>query len=233
MWNCLPVSTSASANGSAQARITPAAITNSNATTWRRRRVLAGPPMSSAGPTRCGSSAGRGRCGTCTRRTAPTSTTASNSAERVAERQGQAVEGRRGAGTRAPPSGCARGAPRCCRRGAARRAATSGPSRFTRHAATSTTADQPSADEQLVRAGHVGEREAVRRLARRRARLPREHEVDRVLGQHRDQGEQGEGEAGRDVELHDFRRPGQHERGADDRERRTARRPASGAARRR
>ena len=50
------------------------------------------------------------------------------------------------------------------------------------------------ADQQPVAAGHVGQRER-RVLVGVLARLPREHEVDGVLGQHRDQRQDGEGEA--------------------------------------
>ena len=45
-----------------------------------------------------------------------------------------------------------------------------------------------------------------------------EHEVDGVLGQHRDQREQREREPGRDVELRHLGRPRQQERRAHDRE---------------
>jgi hypothetical protein len=87
------------------------------------------------------------------------------------------------------------------------------------------------ADQQPIGAGHVRERERAvgrpgraRRPARRPVRLDRiaalqrEHHVDRVLGQHRDEREHRDREAGRDVELRDLRRPRQEERGADDRE---------------
>ena len=89
----------------------------------------------------------------------------------------------------------------------------------------------PEADQQPVGAGHVGQRQRARRrqaglVARARrpvephrlAALPGEDEVDGVLGQHRDQREQGEGESRRDVELRDLRGPGQDERGSHDRE---------------
>ena len=46
--------------------------------------------------------------------------------------------------------------------------------------------------------------------------LPREHEVHRVLGQHRDQREHRDRETGRDVELGGLGRPRQQERGAHD-----------------
>ncbi len=61
-------------------------------------------------------------------------------------------------------------------------------------------------------------RDTPRRTPHGRAALPREHEVDRVLGQHRDQREDREREAGRDVEPRDLGRPRQQERRADDRE---------------
>ena len=55
--NCSPVSTSDCANGSAEARITPAAARSITMTTVRRRAVGRS-PINWAGPTRCGSSAG-------------------------------------------------------------------------------------------------------------------------------------------------------------------------------
>ena len=108
---------------------------------------------------------------------------------------------------------------------------TSRPRFFRRKYAMKTTIVQPDADQQPVRAGHVRERERARRLraavdrqarrARLRERLAalrREHEVDRVLGQHRDQREDRDREPGGDVELRDLGGPRQHERGAHDRE---------------
>ena len=50
------------------------------------------------------------------------------------------------------------------------------------------------------------------------AALAREDEVDRVLGQHRDERQDGDREPGRDVELRDLGRPGEQEGRADDRE---------------
>ena len=75
----------------------------------------------------------------------------------------------------------------------------------------------PDADEQPVAAGHVGEGER-RVLLGVAARLGREREVDDVLGEHGDQGQDGECEALRDVELEGLGAPGQDERGADDRQ---------------
>ena len=48
------------------------------------------------------------------------------------------------------------------------------------------------------------------------AALAREHEVDGVLGQHRDQRQDRDREARRDVQLRDLGRPRQQERGPDD-----------------
>ena len=131
-------------------------------------------------------------------RRSSTSTTAVEQRERAVQRQREPVERRDHQerdldGVRAPEldvGGASGSVGRRPRRRALR----------TCHAAISTTSDQPDADQQLVAAGHV--RERVGRVLRRvLARLPREDEVDRVLGQHRDQGEQREREAGRDVEL--------------------------------
>ena len=74
-------------------------------------------------------------------------------------------------------------------------------------------------DEQPVAAGHVG-----RGVLRERGVVPGgvgEVEVDRVLGQHCDQGEDRDGETTRDVELGHLGRPGEehgrtHHRGAVD-----------------
>ncbi len=73
----------------------------------------------------------------------------------------------------------------------------------------------PDADQQPVAAGHVGQRER-RVLLGVLARLGREGEVDGVLREHGDQGEHGEGEALRHVELEDLGRPGQQEGRAED-----------------
>ncbi len=89
----------------------------------------------------------------------------------------------------------------------------------------------PDPDQQPVGAGHVRERERARGrvgvAAGRGARgaellhgVPRlrgEHEIDRVLGQHRDEGEHRDREAGGDVQLRDLRGPGEEERGPHDR----------------
>ena len=87
--------------------------------------------------------------------------------------------------------------------------------RVMRHAATQHHHRPPDADQQPVAAGHVGERER-RELLGVLARLLGEREVDRVLGEHRDQGEHGEREALRHVELERLRRPGEQERRAED-----------------
>ncbi len=50
----------------------------------------------------------------------------------------------------------------------------------------------------------------------RGARLTGEDDVDRVLGEHGDEGEHGDGETGGDVELRGLRRPRKKEGGADD-----------------
>ena len=71
------------------------------------------------------------------------------------------------------------------------------------------------ADQQPVAAGHVGERER-RVLLGVLAGLVGEREVDGVLGQHRDEGQHGEGEALRHVELERLGRPGEQERRAED-----------------
>ena len=86
-----------------------------------------------------------------------------------------------------------------------------------RHAPRREEHDQrpPDADEQPVAAGHVRQRER-RELVGVLAGLVREREVDRVLGQHRDEREHGEGEALRHVELERLRGPGQQERRAED-----------------
>ncbi len=87
-------------------------------------------------------------------------------------------------------------------------------------------------DQQPVGARHVREREPARRLlpaaGRRQAgrtrglervpALPREDEVDRVLGEHGDERQHGDRQAGGDVELRDLRRPRQDERGPHDRQ---------------
>ncbi len=87
------------------------------------------------------------------------------------------------------------------------------------------------ADQEPVGAGHVREREGARALAgvagrlaglaelrERLAALEREHHVDGVLGQDRDEREHGDRQPGRDVELRGLRGPRQDERGAHDRE---------------
>ena len=63
------------------------------------------------------------------------------------------------------------------------------------------------ADEEAVAAGHVGDREAALRLGRVRARLPGQHRVDCVLGENGDEGDRGQREALRDVELGRFPLP--------------------------
>ena len=87
--------------------------------------------------------------------------------------------------------------------------------RVIRHAARSTTIDHPMPMSSRFDAGHVGERERGVLLGVL-ARLRREREVDRVLGQHGDQREHGEREALGDVELQHLRRPGQEERRPED-----------------
>ena len=48
------------------------------------------------------------------------------------------------------------------------------------------------------------------------ARLSRKDDVDGVLGQHRDEREHGDGQAGGDVELRGLSRPGEQKGGTDD-----------------
>jgi hypothetical protein len=85
------------------------------------------------------------------------------------------------------------------------------------------------ADQQPVGPGHVGQRQRARRLGaavQRQARraglrerfaaLAGEHEVHGVFGQHRDQRQDRDREARRDVQLRHLGRPGQQERGSHD-----------------
>ena len=79
----------------------------------------------------------------------------------------------------------------------------------------------PQADQELVAPGHVGQSQwavlgGLPGLGELLARLHGEHEVDRVFGEDRDQGQERQGESGRDVELDDLGRPGEDEGGADD-----------------
>ena len=82
------------------------------------------------------------------------------------------------------------------------------------------------ADQQPVRAGHVrdGQSTAVRSLAHGdagpvlHAGLPREDEVDGVLGKNRDQREERDREAFRDIQLGHLGSPRHQEGGAQDRD---------------
>ena len=84
-----------------------------------------------------------------------------------------------------------------------------------RHAARSTTIDHPMPMSSRLPPVMFAERER-RELLGVLAGLVGEREVDRVLGEHRDQGQHGEGEALRHVELERLRGPGQEERRAED-----------------
>ena len=79
MPNCEPVSTSASANPSALARITPAANAEHRGRRRSRRVRWLSSPISSAGPMRCGASAGAFRSRNRYATKSPISTTESKS----------------------------------------------------------------------------------------------------------------------------------------------------------
>ena len=67
-------------------------------------------------------------------------------------------------------------------------------------------------DEESVGAGHVGQGPVGLGVS---ARLDGEHQVDGVLGQHRDEGQDGDGDTLTQVDLGRFPGPRQQQRGAD------------------
>ena len=87
--------------------------------------------------------------------------------------------------------------------------------RVIRHAASSTTIDQPTPISSRLPPVMLASASGAYFSGSSPA-FAREREVDRVLGQHRDEREHGEREALRHVELERLGRPGQEERRAED-----------------
>ena len=116
------------------------------------------------------------------------------------------------------------------------------PACASRYQAMNTTIDQPMpmssrlAPVMLARASEQGDSPVApgglaggAELLDRVAALPGEDEVDGVLGEHGDEGEDGDGQAGRDVELGHLGRPRQQEGGADDGQAEDERPPTAGS----
>ena len=182
--------------------------------------------MSSAGPTRCGSSAGASASRTHVRDEEADQDDRVEQRDRALQRQRQRVERRDGEERDLDRVRSAEPDAREAGLGGLDPAPAAGSVPGDEHDAAPSEADQ-----QTIGAGHVRQRQRARggesglgaraRLAvepHRLAALPGEHEVDRVFGQDRDEREQREGQSGRDVELRHLGRPGQDECGADDRE---------------
>ena len=219
MSNCSPVATSDSAKCSAESRITTAANTNIPITLARRRGIR-NVPIQRAGPTRCGSSAGAFEIRQVYATKIDTSTTRVDQRDLRLQGQGQRVHGREPEERHLHRMRTVE--PHLVQnRWALARA-------VRRDEYDHRPAD---ADQQAVRARHVGEGERARALPRvvrclarlselleRVPALPREHHVDGVLGQDRDEREDGDRQPRRDVELRHLGRPRQDEGRADDRE---------------